>query len=266
MRLKVHHKTSYQFDAPVQYALQQLRLRPKPHHGQKILNWKLNIEGGRHQLEFEDQHRNHVDLVAIDPGHHQVSILCQGEVETADNAGVIGQHEGFAPLWLFQGSTPLTAPGPQIRRLVKQLGSEFDGDISRLHALSQLTLDTVGYQADRTHAKTTAEEALAARHGVCQDHAHIFVTAARLMGFAARYVSGYLMMTDRVEQDASHAWAEAYLDDIGWVGFDISNGISPDTRYVRIATGLDYRDAAPISGLRYGDAGESMLVSIQVEQ
>ena len=266
MRLRVQHQTSYEFDAPVQYALQQLRLRPKPHHGQKILDWSLDIEGGRRELEFEDQHRNHVDLVAIDPGHHQVIILCRGEVETVDNAGVIGQHEGFTPLWLFQTTTPLTAPGPQLRKLVRQLDTEFDSDISRLHALSQLTLDTVGYQVDHTHAQTTAEEALAAGRGVCQDHAHIFITAARLMGFPARYVSGYLMMTDRIEQDASHAWAEVHLDDIGWVGFDISNGISPDARYVRIATGLDYRDAAPVAGLRYGDAGESMLVSIQVEQ
>jgi transglutaminase-like putative cysteine protease len=73
-------------------------------------------------------------------------------------------------------------------------------------------------------------------------------------------------MTDQVQQDASHAWAEAHVVDIGWVGFDVSNGISPDERYVRIATGLDYRDAAPISGMRYGDSAESMMVSIQVEQ
>ena len=266
MRLRIHHQTNYDYDAPVQYALQQLRLRPKPDHGQKILAWNLVIEGGRLELEFEDQHHNHVDLVGIDPGHHQVRIICEGEVETTDNAGVIGLHKGFAPLWLFEQSTPLTKTGPQVRRLVKQLGADFDSDISRLHALARLILDNVAYQADRTHSQTTAEEALAVGHGVCQDHAHIFITAARLLGFPARYVSGYLLMTDRVEQDASHAWAEAYLDEIGWIGFDISNGLSPDERYVRIATGLDDRDAAPIAGLRFGDSSESMLVSVQVEQ
>jgi hypothetical protein len=81
---------------------------------------------------------------------------------------------------------------------------------------------------------------------------HIFVAAARSMGYPARYVSGYLMMNDRVHQDASHAWAEAHVDGVGWVGFDVSNGISPDARYVRVATGLDYREAAPVSGLRFG--------------
>ncbi len=266
MRLKIFHQTSYDYDAPVQYALQQLRLRPKSGHGQQVLDWKLGVEGGRLELEFEDQHHNHVDLISADPGLCQVRIVCEGEVETTDNAGVIGQHKGFAPLWLFQQSTPLTLAGPQTRRLVKRLGTDFDSDIARLHALSNLILETVAYGVDRTHSQTTAEEALAAGHGVCQDHAHVFVTAARLLGYPARYVSGYLMMTDRIEQDASHAWAEACLDEIGWIGFDIANGISPDERYVRIATGLDYRDAAPISGLRYGDSGESMLVSVQVEQ
>ena len=266
MRLRIHHKTSYDYDIPVQYALQQLRLRPKSDHGQKVIDWKLGIEGGRHELEFEDQHNNHVDLVSIDAGHHQVRIVCEGEVETVDNAGVIGQHNGFAPLWMFQQSTPLTAPGPQLRRLLKRLGGDFDTDIARLHALSGLILGSVTYEVDRTHSQTTAEEAVASGHGVCQDHAHIFVAAARLLGFPARYVSGYLMMTDRIEQDATHAWAEVCIDEIGWIGFDISNGISPDERYVRIATGLDYRDAAPIAGLRFGDSSESMLVSVQVEQ
>ncbi len=136
MRLKIHHQTSYDYDVPVQYGLQQLRLRPKSGHGQQILAWDLSIEGGRVELEFEDQHRNHVDLVGIDPGHHQVRIVCEGEVETADNAGVIGQHRGFAPLWLFLQSTSLTRPGAQIRRLVKQVDSDADDGIARLHALS----------------------------------------------------------------------------------------------------------------------------------
>jgi transglutaminase-like putative cysteine protease len=82
----------------------------------------------------------------------------------------------------------------------------------------------------------------------------------------ARYVSGYLMMNDRVHQDASHAWAEAHVEGVGWVGFDVSNGISPDARYVRVATGLDYREAAPISGLRFGQGGEALSIDIQVQQ
>ena len=266
MRLKIRHQTSYHYDQPLQYGLQQLRLRPKTSAGQSILDWQLQIDGGRVELEFEDQHCNHVDLVSIEPGRQQVDIVCAGEVETGNNAGVIGRHQGFAPLWLFQRSTPLTQPGPQIRKLSAGVGDDFGDDISRLHALSAQVLDSMEYRSDETHSQTAAEDALAAAHGVCQDHAQVLIAAARLLGYPARYVSGYLMMTDRVQQDASHAWAEVHVADIGWVGFDVSNGISPDERYVRIATGLDYQDAAPISGMRYGASDESMMVSIQVEQ
>jgi len=69
-----------------------------------------------------------------------------------------------------------------------------------------------------------------------------------------------------VRQDASHGWAEAYVDGLGWVGFDVANGISPDERYIRITTGLDYKEAAPISGMRFGDGEEIMTVALQVQQ
>ncbi len=101
---------------------------------------------------------------------------------------------------------------------------------------------------------------------MCQDHAHIFIAAMRHLGHPARYVSGYLMMNDRTQQDATHGWAEAYFDHIGWIGFDVSNGHSPDQRYIRVATGLDYRDAAPVRGMRYGAAQENLVVQLQVQQ
>jgi transglutaminase-like putative cysteine protease len=101
---------------------------------------------------------------------------------------------------------------------------------------------------------------------VCQDHAHIFITCARQIGVPARYVSGYLMMNDTELQDATHAWAEVHLDGLGWVGFDVSNGISPDDRYVRVATGLDYSQSAPVIGNRIGTAGEQLTVQLQVAQ
>jgi len=266
MRLTISHLTQYQYDEPVQYSLQQVRLTPKTQAGQSILNWQTTVEGGIKELEFEDQHNNLVVLVSVEPGVTELSIHSQGEIETTSNHGIFGEHSGSAPLWYFQRTTELTRPQSQIKKLVASLGDDFKGGIERMHALSQLISQTVSYETGKTHSETTAEESLASGHGVCQDHAHIFISAARLMGFAARYVSGYLMMNDRVEQNASHAWAEVYIQDIGWVGFDVSNVISPDERYVRIATGLDYKEAAPISGMRYGASGESLIVTLQVQQ
>ncbi|TDK48958.1 transglutaminase family protein [Antarcticimicrobium luteum] len=268
MRLKITHVTTYSFDAPVHYALQQLRLIPKSDHGQGVIAWSSSIEGGTKQLEFDDLFSNHTELVMVDTGVTRVRIVSEGDVEVEDRGGVIGKHKGPAPLWLFREATPLTAPGPQLRQLASRVrsGGDAPGGVDMLHALSAEIAGAVAYETGRTHSATGAEDSLSAGHGVCQDHSHIMIAAARLLGYPARYVSGYLMMDGVVEQDASHAWAEVWTEGLGWIGFDVSNGICPDARYVRVATGRDYRDAAPIHGLRQGAGGEALHVTLQVQQ
>ena len=266
MQLKILHTTTYHFENPVAYGLQQLRLVPQSRTGQNVLRWTMEIDGGQVETEFTDHHQNRVTLVSFDARAKAIVLRCEGEVETTDTAGITGRHGGFAPLWYFESITDLTRPGARLRALLRGLKEEEPEDLPRLHALSARIRAAMPYEIGLTQAETTAEEALEHGGGVCQDHAHVFVAAARAMGYPARYVSGYLMMDDRVHQDASHAWAEAYVDVLGWVGFDISNGISPDPRYVRVATGLDYREAAPISGLRFGAGGEAMSIDIQVQQ
>ncbi len=265
MKLKITHTTTYEYDEPVGYALQQVRLTPITNSQQKVHSWNLDIEGGESELSYLDQHKNHTTLVQATPGVTQVKFTAHGEVETNDTAGVLGRVYGKAPLWHFLQQTERTAPGKNVRKLAKVLSTSED-QVANLHALSAEILNEVPYGEATTFTGTTAEEALIAGGGVCQDHTQIFISVARLVGIPARYVSGYLMMNDRIDQDASHAWAEAHLDGLGWVGFDVSNGISPDERYVRLATGLDSGEAAPISGVRQGNATESMIVSLQVQQ
>lgn len=260
--LRISHKTIYQYDAPVDYALQQIRLTPKTRPGQKVLGWNMQLTGATRQLGFDDAHANHVQLISFDPEATEVIIECSGEVEVENMNGVFGDHLGYMPLWMFERSTALTKPGPLARKLVK--GLTHDGtDLDKLHSLSAAVLAQVPYTKGATHAKATSEEVLEAAKGVCQDHAHVFVTAARLLGFPARYVSGYLL-TDEAGDQATHAWAEAYVQALGWVGFDVSNAMCPDNRYVRIATGLDYADAAPVSGMRFGEGAEALSVAVQV--
>lgn len=266
MQLAITHSTTYRFDAPVTYGLQQLRLTPKSRIGQTVLNWNMEFDGALVESEFTDAHANTVTLLSFEADVASITVRCTGEVETEDRNGVVGQQKGFVPLWLFQRSTELTRAGPNVRRLAKGLKDEHDDHLNLLHALSQRVLDKVSYEVGATDAMTTADAAIEHGRGVCQDHAHIFIAAARALDYPARYVSGYLMMNDRTHQDASHAWAEAHIDGLGWVGFDVSNGISPDARYVRVATGLDYREAAPISGLRYGPQSEELDVAIEVQQ
>lgn len=266
MRLRIAHETTYAFLTPVDYGLQQIRLTPKSRAGQTVLDWNMQIEGATEQTTFTDHNANTVVLVSFQPGATSIRMHCSGIVETEDMAGVVGKQGGFVPLWMFQRSTPLTRAGPQVRSLAKGLRAEHTEDLPLLHDLSSRILEAVPYRIGETSVSTTADDAITQGFGVCQDHAHIFVAAARAIGYPARYVSGYLMMDDRLEQDATHAWAEAHVEGIGWIGFDVSNGISPDARYVRVATGLDYKEAAPVSGLRFGSGEEALAVSIQVQQ
>jgi transglutaminase-like putative cysteine protease len=268
MRLKITHVTTYSYDEPVFYALQQLRLTPRSGHGQTVLNWSSTISGGRKQLSFDDQFVNHTELVKVDEGVRTIEIVSSGEVEVNDQNGIIGQHGGFAPVWLFKASTPMTAAGPNLRQLAREVKSEAAAGnvLDLLHALSARIAQDVRYETGRTDMTTTAEAAFTAGHGVCQDHAQIMISMARLLGHPARYVSGYLMMNDRVEQDATHAWCEVWDETLGWIGFDVSNGIAPDDRYVRVAVGRDSRDAAPVMGLRQGTGLEELHVSLQVQQ
>ncbi|WP_423142978.1 transglutaminase family protein [Parablastomonas sp. CN1-191] len=266
MLLSIEHTTSYSFAEPVAHGLQRLRLTPKSTQGQKVLDWTMTLAGGSSQVDYDDHNHNRVTLLSVVPGAREVTVTCRGTVETSDHAGVIGHHAGHMPLWLFRAQTPLTRPGPRVRAILARAGDDGGDTLATLHRLSAEIRGDIAYVVGATDTATTAEEAATLGQGVCQDHAHVFIGAARAMGIPARYVSGYLMMNDRIEQDAGHAWAEAHVDGLGWVGFDISNAISPDPRYVRVATGRDYAEAAPITGLSFGGGKTELTVALAVEQ
>jgi len=266
MQLAIRHTTRYDFSSPVNHGLQRLRLKPRPTHGQQVLEWNVALQGAKVEVEYADHHNNHTLLISLEPGASSLVIECSGQVETTDNSGVYGLHSGFMPLWAFLMQTPLTRPGAKMRGLVSGLDADRGNTLATLHALSHAVLRDVAYEVGHTLATTSAEEAVAAGRGVCQDHAHVFIGCARLLGIPARYVSGYLMMDDRIDQEAGHGWAEAHVKGLGWVGFDVSNAICPDARYVRVATGFDYGEAAPITGISFGTGESALAVSVAVEQ
>ena len=263
MRLSIRHSTSYVYDVPPLLALQRLRLGPPSGPDLRVHMWRIDLEGAREEASFVDGHGNSTMLVSSAPNADAMTVTVTGDVETLRSDGVVGTMPGVSR-WLYRRTTPLTAPGVRVRGLATHV----DGTLASLHDLTRRVREAIDYRIGETDAETTAEAALAAGTGVCQDHAHAFCAAARVAGVPARYVSGYLRMDDREEQDAMHAWAEAFVDGLGWVGFDPANGYSPDERYVAVARGLDYRDAAPVQGLvrgiGAGERTERMDVSLVV--
>lgn len=264
MRLKISHTTDYHYANPVQYSLQRLRLTPKSQPGQIVRDWKTTVQGAHLEAGYTDHFGNHVDLVSTNADQVTIRIVAEGEVDTEDKTGVFGPHQGYVPLWLYLRETPLTKPGRLVRELAR--AAEGSGELARMHALMKAIHRTVAFKPGETAPDTTAELALERKAGVCQDHAHIFIAAARHLGLPARYVSGYLLTEASEDQTASHAWADVHVGGLGWVGFDAANDVCPDARYVRLSSGLDYRDAAPISGMVVGRTAETMSVAIRVEQ
>ncbi|EIZ80182.1 transglutaminase [Novosphingobium sp. Rr 2-17] len=266
MLLTVKHTTRYVFAQGISHGLQRLRLQPKSTHGQQVLDWSMDLENAWPEAHYEDQHHNHVDLVSIGDGVPEVVVTCEGTVRTIDNNGVIGPHSGHMPLWYFLRPTKLTLPGANVEKLVASIDADRADPLGFLHGLCGAIGEAVEYVTGATGVRTTAEEALLAGQGVCQDHAHIFISAGRLMDIPMRYVSGYLRIDGQVEQDAGHAWAEAHVPGLGWVGFDVSNAICPDERYIRVATGCDYAEAAPVTGIAMGAGETSLDVHLSVEE
>lgn len=267
MLISVRHVTHYVYAETVSYTVQSLRLTPAPFKGQHVAEWQVRVTGAMvPPLEFRDGFGNTVQLVTLSTPHSELTIEASGIVETENCNGVVTGLARSIPSRVFLKETPQTRPDAAIRALAQSAAGT--GTIETLHALSAAVRDKVEYVAGATDAHTSAAEALGDGKGVCQDHAHIFISAARTLGIPARYVTGYLVLDDPGAGPASahHAWAEAHVEALGWVGFDVANGICPTERYVRLACGLDAGYAAPIVGSRRGGADESLKVCVAVQQ
>jgi transglutaminase-like putative cysteine protease len=268
MRIRISHATTYHYDTPPATVTQMLRLTPRNHDSQYVVNWRIDLSEDCELHQHEDAFGNVTHFFTAEGPFTRLSIAVDGEIDTQDTNGVVaGAVERFPPA-LFLRETDLTLADPAIVEFAEatRAGSGVD-TLALLHELLRDVHGKVTYDPDPTQAATTAAEAFKLRRGVCQDLAHIFIAAARQLGVPARYVGGHLYRDDGVTaQDAGHAWAEAYVDRLGWIGFDPANKVCATDAHVRVAMGLDYLSAAPVRGTRLGGSGETMTVTVQVAQ
>jgi transglutaminase-like putative cysteine protease len=245
-----------------------LRLTPRNHDGQYVVRWRIELSEDCRLHQHEDAFGNITHSFTADGPYNELSIAVEGEVDVHDTNSVVrGAVERFPPS-LFLRETALTQPDAAIIDFAESVragaGSE---TLPLLHRLTVAINREITFDIDPTHPATTAAEAFTLRRGVCQDLTHIFIAAARQLGIPARYVGGHFYRADGVTaQDAGHAWAETYVEHLGWVGFDPANGIGTTEAHVRVAVGLDYLGAAPVRGVRYGGNGETLRVAVHVDQ
>jgi len=264
MRIRIRHATSYTYDTPAYGVIQALRVSTSDHEGQLVLNWRVDVDVDGFLREGRDAFGNTLHIFYAEGAVNRLTVRVTGEVEVRETAGVVrGAPEPFPP-GVFLRRTPLTDADAALADWAASLPT---GDpLTRLHHLMEALGGRMTFHPGATQVDTSAAEAFAQGHGVCQDYAHIFIAAARRMGLPARYVSGHLCRPDGGEQDAAHAWAEAYIPELGWTGFDPVNAVCPDQTYLRVATGLDYLDAAPLRGARRGGGEEHLTVAVLARQ
>lgn len=268
MDLSVCHRTAYRYGAPVRTLTQSLRLWPSQYDGQDTHAWDIRIEGheASRGAAFRDGAGDWIETVAM-RGVSAVDIVVEGRVTTRDLTGVLRGLREKVPPEAYLRATDLTRTTEALAALAHEV-SEGEADaLSRAHAIANSVRERIVYTTGATAADTTAGEALEIGKGVCQDQAHAVIAMARALDLPGRYAVGYLFASEDSEMtQASHAWAEVYIDGLGWVGFDAANGQCPDDRYVRLGSGLDARAAAPIRGRATGGGAETLTVDVTVAE
>jgi transglutaminase-like putative cysteine protease len=275
MRLRVAHKSVYRYDPPASGVIQVLRLTPRNHEGQYVVDWRIDVTPDVRLTTHEDAFGNISHVFSAEGPLDELLVDVDGQVETQNNNGVVrGTVERFPPS-LYLRDTPLTQSDDSIRDFAADILVSSNGNtLDKLHGL----LDRL--YADMDHDETasaeeagvptpvvTAAKAFARKRGTARDFTHIFIGAAHTLGIPARFVGGYFRKPEiKTAQDSGHAWAEAYVPDLGWVAFDPANGFCPTDAHVRVAVGLDYLGAAPMRGTRLGMGAEKLEVAIKVDQ
>lgn len=258
MKLSIRHETTYRYEDLVRNSIQYLRLTPQESERQHVISWQLELP--RPARPQRDPYGNILHVLTLDEPHEHIVISASGQVEIDAEREVEHDGQEVLPYLRF---TRLTQPDEALRAFAR----ECCGTVLHRYALIDLMhglADRMTYLPGATGVESTAAEALAGGAGVCQDHTHAFLACSRSLGVPARYVSGYLLTEDS-EHLASHAWAEAWIED-GWYSFDVSNRLARPERHLKLAVGLDYLDACPVRGMRRGGGCEQMHAHVQVQQ
>lgn len=265
MRLVVRHQTVLSYAPPAQSVAMKLRLFPPVFATQRVIEWRVAVEGVPIHPSSRNGYGESVAQWMDWTTRDSVTVVAEGIVDAFDAAGVVKGLAGSCPSRVYLRETALT----EASEAITALGAGLDpGDcLATLHALSARTRGVLGYRPGTTGITTTAAEAVAGGAGVCQDFAHVFIAAARSLGIPARYVVGYLLASaDSAQQFETHAWAEAEVPGLGWVAFDVTNGICVTDHYVRLCAGLDAADAAPLRGIVSGGLSNGVAADVRIAE
>jgi len=295
MHYKITHTTQYEYTDKVGLSYNEARLMPRHCPNQQVISTNLSIEPYAADFRIRDDFfGNRVAYFSIQQPHQIFSVTAVSEVQLTENSAQLDFYQGFA--WeavremLLQQHSPFLKQAPELlearqyildspliettAQLAEYAHSSFTQGRSITNAVNDLMqriYHDFTFDPDFTTLSTPLATVLEHRRGVCQDFAHLAIGCLRSQGLAARYVSGYIETiaapgeAKLVGADASHAWFSVYIPEQGWLDFDPTNNLLPNTQHITLGWGRDYGDITPLKGVIFGGQNHELDVSVQVE-
>jgi transglutaminase-like putative cysteine protease len=276
----VRHLTKFVYSNPVSESVSEIRMHPRNDSNQRCLNFSLSVSPRCRVFSYRDHLGNYIQHFDIPGQHEQLVVIAESLVEhqalaeipaflTPDAWKDLDALITEGDYWEMLLPSEFAKPTPALVDLAKRFEVvRRDDPLMLLHELNSKLYEYFNYVPQSTHVDSPIDEALTTREGVCQDFAHIMIALVRGLGIPCRYVSGYLhhreQDSDRSTPDATHAWVEAFLPHLGWVGFDPTNDLIAQDRHIRTALGRDYADVPPTKGIFRGRANSDLYVAVHV--
>lgn len=280
MYYSIRHLTKFLYSSAISESVMETRMHPRSDTNQRCLTFHLSVSPRCRVFSYRDHLANNIHHFDIPGKHGQLVIIAESlvELEPPPHVPSFLAPDAWAALdamveqgdhWEMLLPSEFAKPTPALEELARQLDlRRRDDPLQVLHELNDSVYTWFDYASKSTHVDSPIDEAIESRKGVCQDFAHIMTALVRKLRIPCRYVSGYLYHStdnrDRSVQDATHAWVEALLPHLGWVGFDPTNRLVAADRHIRTAIGRDYADVPPTRGIFRGNASSDLTVAVRV--
>jgi transglutaminase-like putative cysteine protease len=280
MYYTIRHKTRFRYSNPISQSVMEVRMQPRSEGAQRCLRFQLTTTPRSQVTAHRDGQGNTVHSFDVPGSHAQLTINAEAfvrtlsppelpETLTPDDWTALDALTATDEHWDYLMPSRFTQPSALLHALAGELQVvRRDDPLRFLRELNTAIYHHFEYAPDSTRVDSPIDDALQERRGVCQDFAHVMIALVREIGIPCRYVSGYLFhrggANDRSADSATHAWIEALLPGLGWVGFDPTNNLIAGERHIRVAIGRDYADVPPTRGVFKGKAESELTVSVQV--
>lgn len=276
----IRHLTKFRYNSPISESVMETRMHPRSDGNQRCLTFHLSVSPRCRVFSYRDHLGNNIHHFDIPGPHSQLVIVAESLVDVQPNtmAGPLLGFDSWEELdtmvtagdyWEFLLPSEYAKSTDLLNELRTDLNvSRRDDPLSLLHEINDKLYSHFDYVPQSTRVDSPIDEALKSKKGVCQDFAHIMIALVRSLQIPCRYVSGYLYHRtqdqDRSAEGATHAWVEALLPRMGWVGFDPTNRLLAGERHIRTAIGRDYADVPPTRGIFRGRADSELSVAVRV--